>query len=102
MAGIILAAAEMGMSYAFPQVGVALKSVRVLKTTYDIGKIVVSYATGDIISGASAVANLGPDLFKCSAAKGVCYEGCRYASTPLYRICSDKCESMFRRCLGLA
>ncbi len=102
MSGFLLAAAEAGVSYAFPQVGVALQGMKLAKATISIAKAAICYSTGDVVSGTANLASIAARE-GCEAIKKECITDCAMSGCIAYLgPCITKCEVAFRACMSLA
>ena len=93
-------AAELGVSYAFPEVGAAFMTCRYAYTAYNVAKAAVSYFSGDAASGTINLLRAATAA-ECLNQRDICVRTCMsglYGPTDAAS-CVVGCDLAYRVCL---
>lgn len=101
---IIFTAAEVGVSYLFPQVGAALQTYRYARTAYSVGRIAASYMTGDIVGGSIELARAA-SREACLQQRDNCISACMRSGMWSPGVdtgaCVLGCDMAYRTCVAM-
>lgn len=85
---ILFYVGEKAVSYAFPQVGAALTTVRYAHTAYNVAKASVSLLSGDIVGGGVSLASMAISHASSSMSSALPIPGV----SPEYLRCVNECH----------
>lgn len=99
MASFALALGESAVSYAFPQLGVAVKGMRYARMGYSVAKVAICYLSGDVVGGtATALAA----AMNCEQRRDTCISMCAGGGDHMGAAsCVTGCQLAYWACIAM-